>query len=303
MGGTFDHLHKGHEDFILFASSLAKHLVIGVTDDTLVKGKQYAETIEAYRIRMKKVVQFCKKNQINCAVIPLHNSYGPAIESTDIQALAVTTATQQGGVEINHFRKKLKLPELPIHVFQLTKGADGNVIASTRVRSGDINRSGAHYSQLFSTDLKLNTIQLQFFAQAQGNIVTEPKSAFSYQKSIVVGDVSLQQFLKNNWHYDLGIFDNKTERTKTIDTLKSFDARVTNPAGVISNNLYNTLHSWKHASFQNLLVDGEEDLATVAAVLALPLGSMIYYGQPGEGMVEVEVTETVKERFFNALNN
>lgn len=301
MGGTFDHLHKGHTDFITFAGSLAKRVIIGVTDDTVVKGKQYSCSIQPYKIRMKKVIQFCKQRGLLCTVIPLHDQYGPTIESTDIVALAVTTATQKGGQQINHLRKRLKLPQLPIHIFQLTTGSDGHVITSTRIRSGDINRSGQFYGQLFADDLILNETQKKFFSMVQGKIITEPSDLSAHQKVVVVGDVSLQQFIEHNWHYDLGIFDNHTQRIKTIDTLKSFDTRLKNPAGIITTNLYNTIHSWKHSPFRHMLIDGEEDLATVAAVLAMPLGTIVYYGQPNQGMVTIEISEEIKERFFLAL--
>ena len=43
-------------------------------------------------------------------------------------------------------------------------------------------------------------------------------------------------------------------------------------------------------------VDGEEDLATLPAVLVAPIDSTIVYGQPGEGMVRVNVTSRVKEQ-------
>jgi len=41
-------------------------------------------------------------------------------------------------------------------------------------------------------------------------------------------------------------------------------------------------------------VDGEEDLAVIPCVLMAPEGSLILYGQPGEGVVLVE-TDKVKE--------
>jgi len=56
-----------------------------------------------------------------------------------------------------------------------------------------------------------------------------------------------------------------------------------------------------HDQQLHLLVKGEEDLATVAAVLHAPLAATVYYGQPQEGLVEIIVTETVKEKFAKAL--
>ena len=46
-----------------------------------------------------------------------------------------------------------------------------------------------------------------------------------------------------------------------------------------------------------IYVEGEEDLATLPAVLLSPTGSMVAYGQPGEGVVLVEVDESKKKEF------
>jgi hypothetical protein len=47
-----------------------------------------------------------------------------------------------------------------------------------------------------------------------------------------------------------------------------------------------------------VLIEGEEDLVAAALVFALPLESVMYYGQPGEGMVKVRVSEELKERLL-----
>ncbi|MBI3587874.1 GTP-dependent dephospho-CoA kinase family protein [Candidatus Micrarchaeota archaeon] len=39
-----------------------------------------------------------------------------------------------------------------------------------------------------------------------------------------------------------------------------------------------------------LLIDGEEDLLTLPAIVSAPVGALVLYGQPGEGLVAVEVT-------------
>lgn len=43
-----------------------------------------------------------------------------------------------------------------------------------------------------------------------------------------------------------------------------------------------------------VLIDGEEDLLAIPAVEAAPLGSTLYYGQPGMGVVVVTVDERAK---------
>ena len=45
-----------------------------------------------------------------------------------------------------------------------------------------------------------------------------------------------------------------------------------------------------------ILVDGEEDLATLPALLHTPLGGTVLYGMPGQGIVAVVVTEEARTR-------
>jgi GTP-dependent dephospho-CoA kinase len=50
-----------------------------------------------------------------------------------------------------------------------------------------------------------------------------------------------------------------------------------------------------------VLIDGEEDLLTIPAVIEAPLGAVVFYGQPLEGVVAVEVDEKSKERARQVL--
>ena len=43
-----------------------------------------------------------------------------------------------------------------------------------------------------------------------------------------------------------------------------------------------------------VLIDGEEDLLTIPAVIEAPLGAVVFYGQPFEGVVAVKVDERSK---------
>ncbi len=43
-----------------------------------------------------------------------------------------------------------------------------------------------------------------------------------------------------------------------------------------------------------VLIDGEEDLLTIPAVIEAPLGAVVFYGQPMEGVVAVTVDEASK---------
>jgi uncharacterized protein (UPF0218 family) len=66
---------------------------------------------------------------------------------------------------------------------------------------------------------------------------------------------------------------------------------VRNPAGVITEEAVAAVREALEGEEQvHLVVDGEEDLLVLVAVLYAPLGGLVVYGQPDEGVVVVRVT-------------
>ena len=54
----------------------------------------------------------------------------------------------------------------------------------------------------------------------------------------------------------------------------------------------------------SVIVEGEEDLLVLPLISLTPIGSLIVYGQPREGMVVVEVTKEIKgwvEEFLSRM--
>jgi uncharacterized protein (UPF0218 family) len=67
---------------------------------------------------------------------------------------------------------------------------------------------------------------------------------------------------------------------------------VSNPAGVITEEAVVAVREVLESEGQvHLVVDGEEDLLVLIAVLYAPLGGLVIYGQPGKGVVVVRVTD------------
>jgi uncharacterized protein (UPF0218 family) len=99
----------------------------------------------------------------------------------------------------------------------------------------------------------------------------------------------------------LAVYDLKAQRQPTdssiLTNLKP-EITIKNPAGSINLKLTQALQTHKL-----IFVDGEEDLAAIALMLSLPLGSKIYYGQPNQGLIEMTVTEEKKDQFFKILNS
>ncbi len=73
------------------------------------------------------------------------------------------------------------------------------------------------------------------------------------------------------------------------------ELRVSNPPGRITAEAQEALHRVVNGPEPCIVVvEGEEDLLVLPLITYMPLGSLIVYGQPREGMVVVGVTEERK---------
>lgn len=309
LGGTFDHLHDGHKDFIKFAAEISRSLIIGVTDQHMTLKKQFRETIQPTHIRKQAIVNFCKKYDIDARVTTIIDPFGPLLEKSRINAITCTQDTLPGADRINEFRDKLHLRELPIHIHKLKADVLGiETISAERIRAGEIDREGNVYSSILENDIELNDDMRKFFSQMQGDLIDRPNfDRHINSLRILVGDSTLETFIKNDWDYDLGIFDGKCKReiyqSPSLENLEHI-TETQNKPGFIENSATQSILNWNEdREFKHLFVNGEEDLTAVIAVLLLPLGTHIYYGQPDKGMVEAVVTEKLKETFFSVLSS
>ncbi|MFW6321320.1 MAG: GTP-dependent dephospho-CoA kinase family protein [Halohasta sp.] len=118
---------------------------------------------------------------------------------------------------------------------------------------------------------------------------------------VAVGDMVTYHLLEAGRRPDVAVIDGKTERTAVAeavgDVLADPDGRirrVDNPPATISHGLLVALTAAIDADEPvTIVVDGEEDLATLPAIVAAPRGSSVVYGQPGEGMVHVAVSDSL----------
>lgn len=320
LGGTFDRLHHGHKSFLDFATTLGNELMIGLTDSKLTQDKPLAHLIESYQVRKRALAVYCQRQGYKFNILKIKDIYGPTLDkSSSPEALVVTSATLKGGELINRQRIKHKLKPLPIHVHSLQKDQTKKPISSARIRQGIISRAGQVYHLIFAKDQQLSSRQNKFFSNNQGALVVDNQGALVANQNIkaknshiktkskidssktdarvVVGDVCLQKFIDQGWSYDLAIFDQLNERLPYELKNIKVEAVANNPPGFITKNLVKTLLLWTQHRYKHLLIKGEEDLAAVAATLVFPLNTHIYYGQPQEGMIELVVTEKIKQQF------
>jgi hypothetical protein len=73
--------------------------------------------------------------------------------------------------------------------------------------------------------------------------------------------------------------------------------RVKNPPGAITQDAINAIReAFNGSKPTRVLVDGEEDLLAIPAVILAPLLAGVLYGQPGVGIVVIRVTVASKIR-------
>ena len=121
---------------------------------------------------------------------------------------------------------------------------------------------------------------------------------------ISVGDTVSQNLHEHKVNPQLSITDNKRMR-KRIQP-KIFPAKsvihVKNPQGTITEEATAAVRKALESDKQvHIIVDGEEDLLTLVAVLHAPEDSLVVYGQPYVGIVVVKVTPEKKAETMEIL--
>ncbi|SDZ97814.1 hypothetical protein SAMN04488065_1520 [Haloplanus vescus] len=123
---------------------------------------------------------------------------------------------------------------------------------------------------------------------------------------VAVGDVVTAHLYATDHPPDVALIDGHTERERVDDSvakrLPDPDIEVSNPPATLSSDLIDALLDALDREAPTVIgVDGEEDLAALPAILATPRGGAVVYGQPGEGMVLVPVTEETQARARDLL--
>mgnify|MGYP006226648073 CR=1 FL=1 len=120
-----------------------------------------------------------------------------------------------------------------------------------------------------------------------------------------VGDICTIKIIEEIRVPNLMIIDYKTKRnidldeaqTKIIESINCHSVNVRNEAGTITDELINAIEKAIYSKkTTKIIVDGEEDLATLPAIKLCENGAKVIYGMPDKGMVVVDVNQQTKER-------
>ena len=114
---------------------------------------------------------------------------------------------------------------------------------------------------------------------------------------ILVGDAVSRNSVRSGIKPDIIVIDKREMRREAIQFPHGSKhvVRTTNAAGTIDLGAWRTIEEAIGEGNSVVLVEGEEDLLTLIAVLVAPSGSLVVYGQPNEGIVLVRVSPEKKK--------
>jgi len=168
---------------------------------------------------------------------------------------------------------------------------------------------------LGSESIRFSTSQLSRFKTPLGHLIPgQPSQTMPRLKELVerthppkiitVGDVVSTEAQVAGIPVSLAIIDGKTMRhgyappiSKTRVTF-----HVVNPAGTISQESWQAIKNALKQEAATVIVEGEEDLLALPAILEAQLNALIVYGQPSQGIVIVEVTSQRKAKLAKLLD-
>lgn len=320
--GTFDRLHRGHKFFLQQAFAVGEHVLIGVTSKQFIKQKPLSQTILPYDERVKTLTQFLKQQALirRATIFSLDDVYGPAVDkNSSLEAIIVTKETIEGAREVNWRRKQFGLPELTIVKVPLVKAVGQNVISSQSKRVSELLGKNLTLPNALRPALKKPLGEL--LEGPENNLLIAARKAKDVIEKenppliITVGDVVTRSFNELLIPLSLAIVDFRIKREERIKSLQELgfkkekpDLTIENPPGTISSTLSKAIGKTiqQHNNNNNesfiIRVFGEEDLSVLPVIIFSPSNSAIFYGQPQEGIVNVNVDEVIKSRTIELLS-
>ena len=121
---------------------------------------------------------------------------------------------------------------------------------------------------------------------------------------ISVGDTVSKNLFENQMRFQLSVIDNKRMRRKIQPRWFAAEKTiyVKNPQGTITEEAISAIEEALTGSQRvQIVVEGEEDLLALIAILYAPENSIVVYGQPFEGIVVVKVTPKKKAEVAGIL--
>lgn len=140
VGGTFDVLHRGHEQLLRAALAARPHLIVGLATDAFAARRK--KSPRPYPQRERSLGALLERLGGSWEIAELDDEFGPAALSPRVDALVVSEETAGAGERLNCLRARLGLGPVETVVVPMARAHDGDRISGTRVRRGEISADG-----------------------------------------------------------------------------------------------------------------------------------------------------------------
>ncbi len=123
-------------------------------------------------------------------------------------------------------------------------------------------------------------------------------------KLITVGDIVTENTHEFGMQPQLSIIDYISLRDQAMPRTAPVERTVyaRNPQGTITDEAIEAVKTGLDTSHTHVVVEGEEDLLTLIAVMYAPPNSVVVYGQPHLGIVIIKASEKKKAEAKRLLN-
>jgi len=310
VGGTFEFFHIGHQRLIETSLSHCDNLEIWVISDEIAQRKDPRTSSWKERCDYIQSNLSLEENS-RVSFHKLVDKFGAAIYHDTASVIFCTSETVSNCISINQIRIKNGLSELSIIEVPRIFSKEGDLISSSRIRNGKIDRDGNFWlnDEFLNFDIHLSKEVERSLKDPFGTLFHGPETDYSIainaarnsieetQSPIIgVGDVTVKSLQDIGKIPSIGLIDKKTKRIKwdgfnDIDqSLYDHIIECNNPPGMLTKSLFESckkaMSNWIENGEKSLiLVDGEEDLAPLLLHILAPIRSVILYGQPNQGVV------------------
>ncbi|XP_055910640.1 bifunctional coenzyme A synthase [Eupeodes corollae] len=140
LGGTFDRIHVGHKIFLTAAVLRAcKRLVIGVTDENMLKTKRLPELILPVEKRIEDLKNFLLEidSTLQYDIVPISDPFGPTKSDPDMDMIVVSAETLRGGHKVNELRAEKGLKKLDIFCIDMVEDYSDDGVKELKISSSN----------------------------------------------------------------------------------------------------------------------------------------------------------------------
>ena len=268
IGGTFDHLHEGHQAMLTQAFAIGETIWLGITTDEFVqqiesKKLSFPNFLEPFKTRKATLTTFLAQHKFSAQarIVPILNRFGTTLMDQSLEAIVVSPETEPVAHEINKLRTEKYWNPLQIILVPWVLAEDKKPINSIRIRAGEISRSGELFSITANWGLRKlpDHVRLQLKAPLGELIVDQSKNhedavgilikkynlADSVWKSavldphppllIAVGDAVTQSLLVAGCIPQLAVIDFHIGRKRVYQDISEFKFPKISPVMTVSN--------------------------------------------------------------------